>query len=344
MTAVRWGVLTTARIAQDRFLPAMDKARNAAVFAVSSPNGRAAEVADRFGVPVSYTSHEELLADPNIEAVYLPFPNGLHTEWIIAAANAGKDILCEKPLVSSVDDYRRVLEACERNQVCLMEAFMYRFHPQHHKVRELLETGRIGDVVSMHARFHFTMNRVPGEVRLQPGLEGGAVNDLGCYAVDVMNMVLGRLPTSVYAKGTSLADAVETTVAGILDYDGVLGTFDCGFEGPRTNTFQIIGTHGQITLDTAFDPDPGESVRVTVSLRNGQTEIFDITEDQFKLEIERFSALVSSGGGGVMNRAATEQNLAVRLAIHESLATGLPCEVKALPIDENQVSSGLSVV
>ncbi|MGM7776258.1 Gfo/Idh/MocA family protein [Arthrobacter sp. KNU-44] len=112
-----------------------------------------------------------------------------------------------------------------------MEEFTYRFHPQHHKVRELLDAGRIGDVVSTHARFHFNMDRVPGEVRLQPNLEGGAVNDVGCYAIDIMNMVMGGPPTSVYAKGTSSSDPVETTVAAILDYKGVLGTFDCGFEG-----------------------------------------------------------------------------------------------------------------
>ncbi len=162
MSAVRWGVLTTARIAQDKFLPAMRKARNATASAISSPNGRAAEVAARFGIPAAYSSHEELLADPAIEAVYLPFPNGLHAEWIIAAAEAGKDILCEKPLVGSLEDYARVVEACERNGVSLMEAFMYRFHPQHQKVREFIDAGRIGQIVSMHARFHFVMDREPG--------------------------------------------------------------------------------------------------------------------------------------------------------------------------------------
>jgi D-xylose 1-dehydrogenase (NADP+, D-xylono-1,5-lactone-forming) len=328
MSAVRWGVLTTARIAQDRFLPAMPKARNATVVAISSPNGRAGEVAARFGIPATYSSHEELLADPAVEAVYLPFPNGLHAEWIIAAAEAGKDILCEKPLVGSLDDYARVVDACDRNEVNLMEAFMYRFHPQHQKVREFIDAGRIGDVISMHARFHFVMDRVPGEVRLQAGLEGGAVNDVGCYAIDIMNMVMGRAPVSVYAKGTSPADPVETTVAAILDYDGVIGTLDCGFEGPRTNTFQVIGTKGQITLDQAFDPMPGDPARVTVSLRDGGSEVFDINEDPFKVEIERFSTWARSSGHEVIHRELTEENLAVRLAIHKSLAAGLPRNVE----------------
>ena len=209
-----------------------------------------------------------------------------------------------------------------------MEAFMYRFHPQHQKVREFIDAGRIGQIVSMHARFHFVMDRSPGEVRLQAGLEGGAVNDVGCYAIDIMNMVMGRTPVSAYAKGTSPTDPVETTVAAILDYDGVLGTFDCGFEGPRTNTFQVIGTKGHITLDQAFDPDPGDPARVTVSLRDGSTEGFDIAEDQFKVEIERFSVWARSSGHEVVHRELTEQNLAVRLAIHESLATGLPRTVE----------------
>ena len=337
MSAVRWGVLTTARIAQDRFLPAMKKTRNAVASAISSPNGRTAEVASRFGIPTVYESHEELLADPNIEAVYLPFPNGLHAEWIIAAAEAGKDILCEKPLVGSLEDYARVMDACDRNGVTLMEAFMYRFHPQHQKVREFIDAGRIGQIVSMHARFHFVMDRSPGEVRLQTVLEGGAVNDVGCYAVDIMNMVMGRPPVSVYAKGTSPTDPVETTVAAILDYDGVLGTLDCGFEGPRTNTFQIIGTKGHITLDNAFDPIPGEPARVTVSLRDGSTEVFDVIEDPFRLEIERFSVWARSAGQEVVHQELTEQNLAVRLAIHESLAAGLPRSVEPVHAVEHHL-------
>lgn len=118
-------------------------------------------------------------------------------------------------------------------------------------------------------------------------------------------------------------------MAAIVDYNGVLGTFDCGFEGARTNTFQIIGTEGQITLDNAFDPAPGESVRVTVSLRTGQTEVLDNTEDHFKVEIGRFSSILARGhAAGIVNRQLTEQNLAVRLAVHESLATGLPCKVR----------------
>ncbi|WP_258062015.1 Gfo/Idh/MocA family protein [Arthrobacter sp. ZGTC412] len=172
----------------------------------------------------------------------------------------------------------------------------------------------------MHARFHFVMDRSPG-----------------CYAIDIMNMVMGRGPVSVYAKGTSPTDTVETTVAAILDYDGVIGTLNCGFEGPRTNMFQSIGTKGQITLDKAFDPDPGDAARVTVSLRDGSTEVFDINENPVTVETEWFSTWARSAGQEVVHQELTEQNLAVRLAIHESLAAGLPRNVEPVHAVEHHL-------
>ncbi len=322
--SVRWGVLTTARIAQHRFIPAAGKARNAEVKAISSANGRVSEVAARFGIPKAYSSHEELLADPDIDAVYVPFPNNLHAEWAVRVAEAGKHVLCEKPLVATQQDFEQVLQAAEQHGVLLMEAFMYRFHAQREKVLELVRSGRVGDLVSVHARFHFVMNRTEGEPRLVPGMDGGALNDVGTYCIDALNAIVGRLPSSVYAKGTSPADPVDTTMAAILDYDGVLGTFDCGFEGPRAQTVQIIGTQGQITQDVSFDADPDETVTVTVRSRDGAEEVFSFVDDGFRAEIETFSELIGEGGSAVPFRDLTEHNLAVRLALHESMSTGTP--------------------
>jgi predicted dehydrogenase len=324
VSRVRWGVLTTARIAQQRFLPAVARANNAVATAISSPSGRADEVARRFGIPKAYASHEELLADPDIDAVYLPFPNSLHADWAVRAADAGKHVLCEKPLVATVDDFHRVVGAAERAGVRVMEAFMYRFHPQHARVRELIAQGRIGDVVSIHARFHFTMKRQPNEPRLLEGMDGGALNDVGTYGVDALNGVAGRLPTVVYGRGTSLTDPVDTTMGAILDYDGILGTIDCGFEGPRTNSLQIIGTEGQISLDKAFDPDPEEIATVTLSNRAGETQSFAFVQDSFRTEIEAFSDLIRGPGPAMPLRELTEQNLLVRIALHESMSSGLP--------------------
>ncbi|GAB3276337.1 Gfo/Idh/MocA family oxidoreductase [Sinomonas notoginsengisoli] len=326
MTAVRWGVLTTARIAQHRFLPAAAKAENAVVGAISSPSGRAEEVARRFGIPKSYRSHEELLADPDIDAVYLPFPNSLHADWAVRSAEAGKHVLCEKPLVASTEDLQRVLSAADEAGVRIMEAFMYRFHPHQGRARELIAAGRIGQIVSVHARFHFVMDRQPQEPRLLPGMDGGALNDVGTYGVDALNSVVGRLPGTVYGRGTSWTDPVDTTMAAILDYDGILGTIDCGFEGPRSrsHTLQIIGTDGAITLDKAFDPDPDETATLTLSTRAGETQTFPLVHDSFRTEIEAFGDLIRTPGPVMPFRELTEQNLIVRNALHESMVTGLP--------------------
>ncbi|MDQ4491213.1 Gfo/Idh/MocA family oxidoreductase [Sinomonas sp. ASV486] len=331
MSTVRWGVLTTARIAQSRFLPAAGRASGAAVVAISSTSGRAEEVAGRFGIPAAYGSHEELLADPGVEAVYVPFPNSLHAEWALRAVEAGKHVLCEKPLVASADELAHLAEAAARRGVKVMEAFMYRFHPQHAKVRELLDSGRIGDVVSIHARFHFAMDRQPGEPRLKPGFDGGALNDIGCYGVDALNRLMDAPPRSVYARGTSHSDPVETSMAAILDYGGVLATIDCGFEGPLTNTLQIIGTLGHITLDKAFDPDPTETANVTVASRSGAAETFAFTGDAFQAEIEQFSEWTRSDGPTMPFQELTQRSLAVRVALHASLASGQPQAV--IPAD-----------
>ncbi|WP_138443629.1 Gfo/Idh/MocA family protein [Sinomonas susongensis] len=334
MSTIRWGVLTTARIAQHRFLPAVAKAANATAAAISSPSGRAPEVARLFGIPRAYGSHEELLADPDIDAVYLPFPNSLHAEWAVRAADAGKHILCEKPLVATLDDFQRVLAAADRAGVRVMEAFMYRFHAQRARVGELISSGRIGDIVSAHARFHFTMKRQPGEPRLIPGMDGGALNDVGTYCVDALNAFVGRPPATVYGHGTSQSDPVDTTMAAVLDYGDILGTFDCGFEGPRAQTVQIIGTHGQITMDRAFDPDPDEAVTVTLCARDGGEQAFVFTDDSFKAEIETFSELIHEAGPAMPFRELTEQNIAVRTALHRSMVTGLPQAV-SVPDDLN---------
>lgn len=324
MTPLRWGVLTTARIAQNRFLPAAAAAENARVTAISSPNGRAGEVAQRFGIPKAYQRHEDLLADPDIDAVYVPFPNSLHAEWAVRAAAAGKHVLCEKPLVSTAEDFHRVLAAAERAGVRVMEAFMYRFHPQHMKVRELIRAGRIGEVISIHTRFHFTMDRQPHEPRLLPGMDGGALNDVGTYCIDAMNAIAGRLPSVVCARSANRSDPVDTTMAAVLDYEGLFGTFDCSFEGPKVHTVRVIGTQGQIALDKAFDPDPDETTTVTVSNRYGEEQSYSFTADAFKAEIETFGNLILESGPTMPFRELTEQNLLVRTALHESMRTGLP--------------------
>ncbi|WP_120522303.1 Gfo/Idh/MocA family protein [Arthrobacter celericrescens] len=319
---VRWGVLTTARIARNRFLPAAARAGNARVVAISSASGSAAAVAQEFSVDRAYDSHEALLADPDVDAVYVPFPNHLHREWAVKAARAGKHVLCEKPLVPDWEGHHELVQATRETGVHLLEGFMYRFHEQHRVIAELLASGALGELVSLHARVNFAIDRSPGEPRLREEQYGGALNDVGTYGVDVLNKLVGRPPSRVAGLGVSLSDPVDTSMAALLDYDGVLGTVDCGFEGPKDLTLRVTGTRGSVTASNAFDPDPGELVTLTIEGRDGSTELREVADDAFRKEIEFFSGVVLDGGEAMPFRELTEWNLAVREALHLSMAEG----------------------
>ena len=180
---IRWGILSTANIAVKRFIPGAQASRNGVVAAIASRDGaRASEVAARLGIARSYGSYEELLADPEIDAIYIALPNSLHAEWIVKAAAAGKPVLCEKPLASTSAEAAAAIERCASLGVPLMEAFMYRFHPQHARVRALIDAGAIGELRAVRTAFTFLLEPFPAtNVRLNADLVGGALMDVGCY-------------------------------------------------------------------------------------------------------------------------------------------------------------------
>jgi predicted dehydrogenase len=182
---IRWGILSTASIGVNCFIPGALKARNCEVVAIGSRDGdRAHEVAARFVIPRTYGSYDALLADPDVDAIYNPLPNGLHADWTLKAAQAGKAILVEKPSCRDAAEAAALANACATEGVVLMEAFMYRFHPQHERVRALLAGGAIGELCGVQTAFSFHMQPLdPGNVRLQAPLAGGALMDVGCYPV-----------------------------------------------------------------------------------------------------------------------------------------------------------------
>src|SRR5688500_11487316 len=201
---LRWGIVSTARIARERFVPGVRAASEGEVVAIASRDaGRAQAVATELRIPRAYATYEALLADPEVDAVYIGLPNGLHAEWTVRAAEAGKHVLCEKPAARRAADAQRMVEACGRAGVVLMEAFMYRLHPQHARVLELVRQGAIGDPVFVRASFCFAMSaerRAAGDVRLQAGLEGGALMDVGCYALNAARYIFGAEPLAVSAQ------------------------------------------------------------------------------------------------------------------------------------------------
>src|SRR5690554_344826 len=194
---IKWGILGTAKIAQTQFLPGLADAQNAVLHAVASRDlHKAQTVASQWGAPKAYGSYEELLADPEVDAVYIPLPNNLHCEWTLRAFSAKKHVLCEKPMALNIEQCDSMLAAAQKEDRLFMEAFMYRFHPQIMKVQELIKEGSIGDVQLIRASFSFVLED-ESNIRLAPGLGGGSLMDVGCYPIHLANLIFGELPHRV---------------------------------------------------------------------------------------------------------------------------------------------------
>jgi predicted dehydrogenase len=289
---VRWGILSTANIGVKRFIPGVRKSTNGVVAAIASRNGaRAREVAAQLAIPRAYGSYEELLADPEIDAIYNPLPNSMHAQWTLEAAAAGKAILCEKPLAIDSAEAQRMIDGCRAHGVLLMEAFMYRFHPQHARVRELIDAGTIGELRFVRGAFTFSLEPFrPANVRLQAALAGGALMDVGCYAVNAARMLFGHEPVWASAQWDFRAEfGVEVSLAGILGFsDGRTAIFDCGFRAAGQGSYTAVGTAGQIDVPTAFVPDPNPTlVRIAAAGAVREESIPGV--DQYQLEAEEFA-------------------------------------------------------
>ena len=294
---VRWGVLGAARIARTHVIPGIRASGNGEVVAVSSASGGAPGYAAELGIPRAYGSHAELLADPDVEAVYVPLPNAQHATWILRAAEAGKHVLCEKPLVTGPAELDQVEQVCARAGVHLAEAFMYRHHPQIRRTRELLADGVIGELVAVSARFHFALERTSEpDIRLMPELAGGALRDVGCYPLDLFGALLDRTPEEVAAVACRDTDGgVDTRLAALLRYGRVTATFDCSFDAAFRNEAVLVGSAGAITLPNAFRADvTGGTSTILLDDVQGQ-QVLEVAGDQYRAEVEHFADRVRHG-------------------------------------------------
>ena len=260
---VSWGVLGVANIAVQKVIPAMLRSELSRVDAIasrSSDKGDAAAL--RFGISRSYGSYEALLADPLIEAVYIPLPNHLHLDWTIAAARAGKHVLCEKPLALTSSDAQRMIDACAQAGVKLMEAFMYRLHPLWQAAIEVVASGQVGELRAIQAVFSY-YNADPGNIRNIPGTGGGALYDVGCYAVNLARMLFQSEPTAAHAairRDDQLGTDVLTSA--LLDFDGRHATFVCSTQLEPSQRVELLGTAGRVVIDIPFNIPPDRPTRL----------------------------------------------------------------------------------
>jgi len=261
----RWGIIGTAKIAQTVFLPGLRQAGADASAVAGRDGARAARFAGDNQIARGVGGYQRLIDDPDIDALYIPLPNSLHAEWTIRALEAGKPVLCEKPLCGTLPDTERVLAAARGTGTLLWEAFAFPFHPQLERLRTLVAEGAIGELTEIKSNFHFPL-RGPGNIRLSAELQGGALLDVGCYPVRLAQEFFGPAHESAWARATWGGEGVDVDTWGVLDYPaGRRLLLSCGF-GRSYDTFTTLeGTSGQIRITNPFHPGPGDSYEVVAA-------------------------------------------------------------------------------
>ena len=288
---VRWGVLSTAKI-NNAFLRGAAAAENAEVIAVASRDGeRARAYADERGIPRAYASYDELLADGEVEALYISLPNALHVPWTLKGLQAGKHVLCEKPVSRRREDAVAVARAAGERGLVVSEAFMYRHHPQIARLRELVDGGAIGPLRAIRSHFSFNLTE-PGNVRLSAQLDGGALMDVGCYCLNATRRIGGE-PELVSAVAT-MGNGVDMRFAAVMQLPGgVLGHFDCGFDFVFGYGLEVVGEAGAITLS---DPWHGREPSIVVRTADGASPVHVAAADPYALEVANVSGAVRGSG------------------------------------------------
>ena len=318
MDPVRWGILSTADI-NNKVLAGAAESPDVEVVAVGSRDlGRAEELARRHGIHRAYGSYEELLADADVEAVYIPLPNTLHCEWSIRAVEAGKHVLCEKPMSRHPGDVEAAFAAAAREGRLLSEAFMYRHHPQTARVVELVRGGAIGELRLVRSAFSYTLFD-PDNIRLRTDVEGGALMDVGCYCVSGSRLLAGE-PESVFGRAYVGPTGTDWVFTGSLRFaDGVLGIFDCGTTLAGRDELEAIGTEGSLFLD-----DPWHCNEPVIELRRkrGVERIEAERGNPYRLELENFGAAIRGQGSPLLGREDAVAQARVIEALFGSAETG----------------------
>jgi len=319
--SLRWGILGAARIIRSLIPPFRAAAGPQTVAALASRSeAKARAAADDWQIPRVFSSYEALLEDPEIDAVYIPLPNHLHAEWTVKAADAGKHVLCEKPLALTVAEVDRIRVAAARAKVHVAEAFMYRHHAQTDVVASLVRDGVVGPLRLLRGCFSFLLER-PGDVRFDPAMGGGCAWDVGCYPVSYARLLASANPIEVRSAAVVGPTGIDLTMAGVLRFPGdVLALVDSSFIAPFRTELEIVGSTGTIRVARPFKP----GVRETITIVRGDASEERIVEGQplYVDQIENFARVVGAGATPKVTLDDSRGNVATLAALLESAATG----------------------
>lgn len=307
-SSIRWGVLGYARIARNSVIPAIIQAANSEFHAIASrdPDNLAA-CREQFGCVKAYHSYEELLDDPDIQAVYIPLPNSLHKEWTIKAARRGKHILCEKPLALTSEDCLEMKAACHEHRVILMEAFMYRYSARIRQVREILESGVLGEIRFVSSTFGILLSD-QSSIKWDPSLGGGSLYDVGCYPINFAGMVMNAEPIAVSAEFV-MHGGVDSLTSAVLRYEnGAIAAINSWFQAARAVGSEIVGHKGRLIVPDTFLGNAGTLTLITAE---GVREYPVPASERYVLEVEDFADAVLNGRRPMLSLEETERNMRV---------------------------------
>jgi predicted dehydrogenase len=295
MAKVRWGVLSTANIGTEKVLPAMQQSAYCQIDAIGSRNlEKAQAAATQLGIPKAYGSYEELLADPDIDAIYNPLPNHLHVSWSIKALQAGKHVLCEKPIGLSADEGQQLVDEGRRHpKLKLMEAFMYRHHPQWKLAQKLVGEGKIGTLQTIQSFFSY-YNVDPGNIRNQADIGGGALMDIGCYNISLSRLIFDAEPQRVFGiverDPEMKTDRLDSA---ILDFGDGTSTFTCSTQMTPRQRVNIYGSEGRVEIEIPFNAPGDRPCKVWHQQGDQEPELFELeTANQYTIQGDLFSQAV----------------------------------------------------
>jgi xylose dehydrogenase (NAD/NADP) len=322
---LKWGIMGCAGIAKGAVIPGLHLSELNEVAAIASRDvDKAKKTAEELNIPVAYGSYEELLADASIDVIYIPLPNHLHREWTIRAAEAGKHILCEKPLALTAKEAAEMAEAAAKAGVLLSEAFMYRYHPRYDMIKKVIEDGEIGDVRGIRSAFTFNNAGHKENVRYRKEWGGGSIYDVGCYPINAARLLLGKEPEAVTVQAlfSPEHDHVDMMASGLIEFEGAVSlTFDCGMWAAFRNPLEVLGTDGIIEVPSAFVTGAPGSGNFFVNAKGERREVevphlnaYTLQADHMANAINGISDLQFGGTDAVNNMKVIDACL---LSAHE---------------------------